>query len=387
MTRAGFLKTFAVKDSWSRHEVCSLKTETRHKIFRKMAARCQPVRVQMEFTRACNLDCVHCMVRHGREDTARQLSADEIKDLLGQFRSAGVIHLNVTGGEPFLRPDAADILQAVFDTGFMLTLQTNGTRLTPAHVSLLQRNAKRVRQAGLSLYAMNPDTHDAVTRTPGSHVRTLGAIRALRAAGLPVVAVMPITTINESEFPAVERFCADNGLMFQYNTLIVPRDDGGRTPLDYRLDAAALCRLPRPWETFMDDYNPTSPGDLDAGKSIEAWCSMGSSSCYITADGIVRPCSMVNEPAGSIREQPFGQIWRDSEIFQRIRAFRLEDFECFHCARFPRCHPCPGLAFLEHGSFTAPAREICRINDVFMDGDSCAEKSVHSAGSHKIRHA
>lgn len=364
-----------------------MKTVPRQEIFRKMVARRQPVRVQIELTRACNLECVHCLVQPGRGETARQLDTGEIKNLLGQMRRAGVIHLNVTGGEPFMRPDTPEILSAVFDEGFLLTLQTNGTRLEPGHVALLARNAKRVRQVGLSLYAMTPETHEAVTRAPGSHALTLAAIRALKAAGLPVVAVMPITNINESEFPAVERFCADNDLMFQYNTLIAPRDDGDRTPLNYRIDTSRLCRLPKPWETFMDGYAPTAPGDLAPGKPISAWCSMGATSSYITADGIVRPCSMVNIPAGNVREQSFGEIWKNSELFQKIRSMRLDDFECFQCPRFPRCHPCPGLAFLEHGSFTKPAREICRINDVFMEGDRIAEKSVHNTGSHQVRHA
>jgi radical SAM protein with 4Fe4S-binding SPASM domain len=343
-----------------------MEQQPRHSIFRKMAACHKPVRVQMELTRQCNLDCVHCMVGAGMEEEPG-LSGDEFRRLLRQLSAAGTFHLNLTGGEPFIRPDAAELIQAVFDEGFLLTLQTNGTLMQERHVELLKSHARQVRQIGISLYSAGPAAHDAVTRTPGSHEGAVSAILALRDAGLPVVAVMALTSVNADEYDGVERFCREHGLMFQFNTLITPRDDGGVSPLALRLDADRLCRLPKPWETFMDDL-PLELGDLGPDRPLSAWCSMGATSCYITAAGDVRPCSTVNIPAGNVKSQSFEEIWLHGEIFEKIRAFRLKDFQCFECEHFPVCHPCPGLAFMEHGSFTAPAKEICRINSVFIGG-------------------
>jgi radical SAM protein with 4Fe4S-binding SPASM domain len=344
-----------------------MKQEPRKLLFRRMAQRHMPARVQIETTRQCNLNCAHCMVVNSLGQAgAPGLSLERFAELLDELRRAGTFHINLTGGEPLCRPDALDMLGIALNAGFLLTLQTNGTLLENAHVDLLCERANRVRQVGVSLYSMDPAVHDSVTRTPGSHKRTLRAIHMLRRAGLPVVVVTALTRLNAHSFHDVESFCTGNGLMFQYNTLITPQDDGGRSPLDLRLQERLLCRLPRPWETFMDEDRAPAPGDLGPDSPLSSWCSMGATACYITATGDVRPCSVVNTPAGNLLHQSFEQIWTRSELFQKLRAYKLSDFECFQCEHFPTCHPCPGLAFLEHGEFTVPAREVCRINSVFF---------------------
>ena len=354
-----------------------MKTVPRHRIFRRMSEQHYPARVQLELTRQCNLKCVHCMVRGAHDDPGEQMDTETVLRLMREMREAGVIHLNLTGGEPFIRPDIRDLLQAAFDEKFLVTLQTNGNLLTDRDIALLAANKQKIRQIGISLYGVTSETHDAVTLTPGSHEKARRALLALKEAGLYTVAVMVITTINHHEFHEVEAFCSDHDLAFQFNTLICPRDNGGREPLKWRLDENKLCALPKPWETFMDDL-PIEPGDLTPDRPLSVWCSMGSTSCYVTADGHVRPCSTVDISAGNVRDHNFSYIWRNGEIFKKLRAFRLKDFECFRCEHFPKCHPCPGLAFMEHGEFTTPAREICRVNSVFMRkaGDTNGKKAV-----------
>ena len=354
-------------------------------IFRKMAAHQCPARVQIETTRQCNLNCTHCMIIHSAgAATAQALSFDEFESLLRQLREAGTFHINLTGGEVLVRPDAMRLLEAAFRERFLVTLQTNGTLLEPGHVSLLARHARQVRQVGISLYAMDPDVHDAVTRSPGSHAGALRAIHLLRGAGLPVVAVLTLTRTNAGEFDAVERFAAGHGLMFQFNTLIAPRDDGGSEPTRLRLDESLLCRLPQPWETFMDEERQRlDASEMQADSPLSAWCSMGATACYITATGDVRPCSVVNISAGNVRNTPFREIWDHGAIFQKLRAFRLGEFQCHACEHFPLCHPCPGLAYLEHGDFRVPAKEICRINSVFFNKRRTFHDAAESAANPK----
>jgi radical SAM protein with 4Fe4S-binding SPASM domain len=350
-----------------------MRQESRKTLFRRMAGAHTPVRVQIEATRRCNLNCAHCMVINSAGQAgAPGLSLERFTHLLDELRRSGAFHINLTGGEPLCRPDATDMIRAVLDAGFLLTLQTNGTLLEAAHADMLAHSANRVRQVGVSLYSMDPAVHDAVTRTPGSHERTLRAISLLKSRGLPVVVVTALTRLNAASFEQVESFCRGNGLMFQYNTLITPQDDGGRAPLDLRLDDRLLCRLPKPWETFMDEDRMPASGELTPDSPLSSWCSMGATACYITASGDVRPCSVVSAPAGNLNQQSFEHIWAHSPLFKKLRAFKLSDFECFGCEHFPKCHPCPGLAFLEHGEFTAPPREVCRINSVFFKKQEAA---------------
>ena len=55
----------------------------------------------------------------------------EIQHILDEIKDAGCLWLLLTGGEPLLRPDFLEIYQYAKHKGFLLTLFTNGTLLTP----------------------------------------------------------------------------------------------------------------------------------------------------------------------------------------------------------------------------------------------------------------
>lgn len=341
-----------------------MKQLERHIIFKRMAECNFPLRAQIEITRRCNLDCVHCMVKDIGIPASDELTLPEMKKLLSELAEAGVFHINITGGEPLARADSLEILGAIFEKNFYLTLQTNGVLLKDEHYELLKRRRKNIRQIGLSLYGTNPETHEKVTGVPGSHAATVDAILRLRADSHMVVVMTILSKINHAEFTSVENFCKEHDVMFQYNTMITPRDDGDTSALGLRLDADCLCALPKPWDAFLDTLTPGSE-PLTPERPLSDWCSMASTTCYITANGDVRPCSIVTQPAGNVRALPFTEIWRESEFLNKIRSLQLKDFECCGCPQMPECHPCPGVAALENGGLTAIPKEICRINSVF----------------------
>ncbi len=66
-------------------------------------------------------------------------------------------------------------------------------------------------------------------------------------------------------------------------------------------------------------------------------CNCARGNCAISARGDVFPCVSVPWAAGNVRQQAFGDIWRGSPVFQRIRGLKIADY--------PACAPCPDKAF------------------------------------------
>src|SRR3972149_9095172 len=73
--------------------------------------------ISWEATRRCNLRCLHC-----GSPTEEVNNADELKteDIIGAFDEIArdfdmnrFRHINITGGEPFVRSDLLDVLQAI----------------------------------------------------------------------------------------------------------------------------------------------------------------------------------------------------------------------------------------------------------------------------------
>ena len=92
--------------------------------------------ISWEATRRCNMNCVHCGSPHEEVNLDDELTTDEIVDAfkqiandidMGQFR-----HINITGGEPFVRKDLLKVLQSISCTPYYrnIDIQTNGIILS-----------------------------------------------------------------------------------------------------------------------------------------------------------------------------------------------------------------------------------------------------------------
>lgn len=105
------------------------------------------------------------------------------------------------GGEPFLYKGEngetlLDLAQYLVELGYTrVEIYTNGTLLTPEKV-------RRIKSLGLqvaiSLYSSDPHTHDLVTRTPGSHSKTMRAIRWLKEANVPLRVETVLMKVNQA---------------------------------------------------------------------------------------------------------------------------------------------------------------------------------------------
>lgn len=70
----------------------------------------------------CPLRCVYCDTSYAF--TGGQIHA--LADILGEVRGYGVRHVCVTGGEPLAQPACLDLLKALADEGYEVSLETSG---------------------------------------------------------------------------------------------------------------------------------------------------------------------------------------------------------------------------------------------------------------------
>jgi cyclic pyranopterin phosphate synthase len=87
--------------------------------------------LRISLTDNCNLRCNYCMPDEDFHFTAasKLMQADEIEAIAKIFIANGVNKIRLTGGEPLVRKDAADIILRLATLPAKLTLTTNGTRL------------------------------------------------------------------------------------------------------------------------------------------------------------------------------------------------------------------------------------------------------------------
>ena len=119
--------------------------------------------LRISLTDNCNLRCFYCMPEEEYEFTpaSKLMQKDEIEILSRIFVSLGVNKIRLTGGEPLVRKDAAEIITALSKLPVKLTLTTNGSRLHEFVDTLEQAG---VRSLNISLDTLQPEKFQLITR-------------------------------------------------------------------------------------------------------------------------------------------------------------------------------------------------------------------------------
>jgi len=132
----------------------------------------------------CNLACDYCCVRSSPQTPRRALDSGQIRQLAAEAVEAGVGELVLTGGEPFLLPDIAELVEICTDA-LPTTLLTNGMLFKGRRLESLRRMNRDRLALQISLDSVTPDLHDR-HRGRGSWDRALAGVRIAIAEGFRV---------------------------------------------------------------------------------------------------------------------------------------------------------------------------------------------------------
>lgn len=318
----------------------------------------------IELTYRCNERCGMCYLGPdwGRGRKNEELTTSEVFTLLDQLSDAGCFELMLTGGEVCLRKDLIEIVDYAGSKGFALILKTNGTMMTRELAEALHRNP--FRNIEMSLLGASADTHDAVTKIPGSFEKTVRGIQLVREAGHNVKLYFTAMKLNFRELAQSRRLAESMGCEFEWSAQIQPRDDRSVIPLTLRLDAEEQVGIQ---EVRVKENLELTGGEWQSsGYQTNGWfCGAGKFSFNITPYGEVQPCILMRIDCGNIRESSFQQIWDTSPDLLRLRGLRLADvYGCKSCEIRDYCAACPGLFYMEMGDVTMPSPHICEQTEI-----------------------
>jgi radical SAM protein with 4Fe4S-binding SPASM domain len=332
-------------------------------LLQQLNGRRYPLGGTFELTERCNLSCFHCYINQpagSKVAAAREMSLAEIRDLLDQLAAAGCLWLLLTGGEPLIRPDFLEIYDYAKRKGFLLTLFTNGTLLTPQTVDHLAEFPPNSLE--ITLYGRTQQTYERVTRVPGSHARCMRGIDLALDRGLPLGLKAFLLQGNRHELQAMQRYAEELGVDFRFDGMLFPRlddagwDRRGQIPaedvVDLDMDDPGRCAE---WRQFWDKFGGT-PSRAD----YVFQCGAGHHSFHIDSSGQLSMCLMARQPAYDLLAGNFQDAW-DRHLGALRAAKRTQRVKCETCAFLSLCRQCPGWSQLVHGDDETPVEFLCRI--------------------------
>jgi len=145
----------------------------------------------VELTSRCNERCIHCYAESSPEENDF-LSSEEVCRTLDVCRTLGRPFVQFTGGDPLIHRDLLKIVAHAHALDFAcIEIYTNGLLLTDKLLAALVPYKPRL---SFSIYADSAEVHDAITRLPGSWLRTLEAMQRALKAGFEIragIVLMP----------------------------------------------------------------------------------------------------------------------------------------------------------------------------------------------------
>ncbi|MGH7558827.1 MAG: radical SAM protein [Gemmatimonadota bacterium] len=341
--------------------------------------------VAWNLTRRCNLACSHCYIAAGSWHAA----ADELPTADCRRIADEILEVNprplviLSGGEPLLRDDLEDIARHLATRGATVVVGTNGTRLTSNRIESLKRAG--VKGVAVSVDSLDPAYHDRFRHGDGALEDTLAAVDRLRSQQLDFIVQTSVTRGNRAGIPEIAKWAAGRGAVAFNVYFLVQTGRGagmrGLTPSENEEVLAELVRLELMYRGRMMVRSKCMPQimrhvharGVDSPLAAYATrCPCGVQYCRITPEGNVTPCPYMPLEAGDLRRQSFGEVWRDSPVFARLRAGELGG-KCGRCEFREVCGGCRARAFADTGDPLAADRS-CAYEPT---GD---REVVHAAG-------
>lgn len=180
-------------------------------------------RASYELNLGCNYDCEHCYL--GQKQFSG-LPWEDRERLLRIMRDAGVLWLQLTGGEPLIDKLFPEVYRLAWDLGMMIGISSNGSRLH--HPEILEMlTTRRPYRMTLSVYGATEQSYDALTRRRGSFRKFQRGLAAAVEAKLPIKLNIVVAKQNEHEVAAMEAMAERFGLPYHVFTNMSPTIYGG----------------------------------------------------------------------------------------------------------------------------------------------------------------
>lgn len=286
-------------------------------------------------TNHCNLRCKHCHLSSGLP-LENELTTEEICRLIQEAAELGASKLVITGGEPLLRKDILRILEYGSQNIEKVTFITNGVLIT-------EKMAKKLKEVNItiqvSLDGARQETHDFI-RGEGSYKKTVSGLMNLVKAGVQPCISMTILKNNVNEIPEMANLTKKLGIKYLHFPILQikgrAKENEALVALKNEELVAAMMKIleiPKPGDLQIS-IEKNVRGKIERMQRVD-FCEAGCSMVSVAADGKVYPCNGLHVDefyAGTIREQPLKDIWKESEVFKRFRLFSLVDIpECRTC--------------------------------------------------------
>lgn len=258
----------------------------------------------------CNMRCTHCSSTSLKRPHQSPLTLDDYVLIAQKLLKAGVLVVNFTGGEPFVRQDLPEIISVFQPHKLLVAIQTNGLLVTEERLSALRELG--VDSLGISIDSPDRAVHDTFRNTKGAFDHAVAALGVGAKLGYNVGVSYCLThsNLHSTEREGIVALAERFGALLNYNLLVPIGFMKGRTD-------DLLTVEDREYLNHLLRENPRTKTDFETNY-YRRGCGAIKEKIYISAYGEVMPCPFIQISFGNILHEDIDTI--------RRRAFQYSYF-------------------------------------------------------------
>ncbi len=249
---------------------------------RVVGSRYNPLLAQVVVTRRCNLACGYC---NEYDDFSPPVPLADLLSWVDHLASLKTASITLTGGEPLLHPELDRVIRAARDHRMIVTMITNGFRLSRQWINRL--NAAGLQGMQISIDNIRPD--DISMKSLSSVEGKLALLAAHARFKVNVNSVLGVTTERTQDVVAVATAAARHGL--QHSVGVLHDHTGTLKPLS-AAQMQAYEQVTRISPSVVHGLNYwLFQKNLMHGQANDWKCRAGARYLYVAEDGRVHWCS------------------------------------------------------------------------------------------------
>lgn len=328
--------------------------------------RAEPVGLIHFLTRRCNARCSFCFIDFNdpvSQNKKNEMSIEQIKKMTLTLGKS-LQHVNLTGGEPFLRNDIFEIIKAYFDNAKVNSILINTNGSYPKRINNFlddlnnnYQNKRIILQFSIDSY---PNDHDRIRKIPGLFEKTMESYNLVKKKGINVIPSIAITCTHENHNQVIDiyNYLKKEHKINSFSAILV-RDEGVfKTPEEQKKEILknyqtltqniitdtlnGVITNYYDKKSFMGrvlnekdkiQYENTIKSYVDP--KFLSYCPSASTFGVVDCDGTVHPCEILDKPLGKLSNfnYDFLKLWRSNQTKSVKKWIKKTKCHCsYECA-------------------------------------------------------
>lgn len=328
-----------------------------------------PLNVTFQITNNCNLNCIHC---HRKNKNSNSISLTQFTKVAKQLRKLNVFNINISGGEPLIKPELFDMIKVVVALGMKATISSNTVLMNKTIINKLYNAGLRNMQVSFDSYKSL--MHDRIRGVNGAYAAMVKNLPLLVNKKIKFTLVTSLINQTPKEYAKTIDTAYRLGASAHKTNTVIPQGEGRKMQDMVVKDFSPYIKI---WKDKKEQYKnkmtvmaesmfaiqigieQISP--LNNPPMMRVGCPGAILTCNIDEIGNVTPCSFFPDYVfGNILKDNFIKIW-NSPLANKIRERKLIRV-CNNCKYTNNCGGCRARSFGNY-NIISETDKYCFINN------------------------